>query len=393
MKRILAFALLVCMCIGLVSVLGSCDEGVIHTHTASDTLSYDSDFHWYPCLSEACNVKLLKAEHTFITDNEKEVCEECGYEKDVAPDVPEHEHVFKTEYTYSENFHWYACETEGCQEMNERVEHAYLAPEITQEPDAIIRAYTCADCGYSYTDRTVISSVVDGEAAWSQAFENLELVNFSLRIFMENNGQTNINKCEVTEDSAYYCIGDYFEYYTQRLDDGTCVTYVHANDSENSATPFIKLNDTSDEYLKRAQIQTVLKVSFADHYDKFVYDENTGEYIYDDEIEATAYFADGEPYPKSLICFNNVVKVADGKIINIACDYRFEEDNTNYSFTYYNIGITEIVIPDSVIDNAVDQGDMDIDMPGHGEPDAGDAPNVDKNPGSVDTPIVDMEPI
>lgn len=366
MKKILSLILILCLCIGTVSVLSSCDEGIIHTHSVSDELEYDSDFHWYPCESEACNTKIEKEEHSFTLDDSDsdkpvEVCEVCGYEKEVLPEVPEHEHVFKTEYSNSENFHWYACETENCTEMSEREEHSYLAPEITQEPDAIIRVYTCQTCGYSFTDRTEISSVIEGEAAWSQAFDNLELVNFSMRVVMEYHyseeyNYTHINECEITEDSAHYCIPDQTEFYTKRLEDGSCVTYNRENQPKDSTTPFTKLADTSDSYLKGAQVETVLKISFADHYDKFVYNAETGEYTYDGEIEAKAYKFNGEPYDEQIICFNNVVKVADGEIIHIACDYKFgSEEPCDYSFVYYNIGITEVVIPDSVINNALEQ--------------------------------------
>ena len=41
----------------------------------------------------------------------------------------------------------------------------------------------------------------------------------------------------------------------------------------------------------------------------------------------------------------------------------------SYSFVYYNIGITEVVIPDSVVNGTPDLGDPDVNMPGG---DAGD---------------------
>jgi len=378
MKKLLSLILTICMCLGLVFALSSCDTGAIHVHDAADTLAYNEDFHWYPCTSDACSVKILEAEHELV-DNESgegQICKKCGYTTAPAPDLEPHDHSFSDEYSSNDNYHWFACTTEGCTERAEREEHAYLTPEITQDATAITRTYTCEICAHVRTERTEISSVVDGEASWNQAFENLEFLNYSMKVTITYPTYTQINECEITENVVHYYIPGSVEFYSERLEDGTCATYVCVDDEDGY---FVKLPDTSDASLVGAQTETLLRISFAEHFDKFSYDQQTGEYTYAGEIEVAAMDFNGNPLG-TIICFNNVVKVADGKVTYISADYKegtlvdggsdgdlIEADS--YSFVYYNIGITEVVIPDSVVNGTPDLGDPDVNMPGG---DAGD---------------------
>ena len=89
------------------------------------------------------------------------------------------------------------------------------------------------------------------------------------------------------------------------------------------------------------------------NFDKFVYNEAEGTYTSTERIAATYYDHDGN-IDGTLYCFNSVVKVADGEIIYISSSYDFgnESSNTTYSFIYENIGISEVSIPQYVIDEA-----------------------------------------
>ena len=374
MKKLGYLLLSVMLILTLCLCLGSCNED--HTHKYLEEWSSDEDFHWNACESDGCTQKSNKAEHEFeesadAEGNPANVCKVCGYSSNLVNTAGPHDHVFATEYSSSANFHWYSCTTEGCTERQKREEHDFAMPEIIQEANAIKRVYTCSLCGYEKTETTVISSVIEGEASWSQAFENLELVNFDMDVYITHDEWgTQHNHCIVTETGVYYQIPDSIEFYSVKNSDGTCTTYARqysdiAEGSTLDKIPFYKVPDTSSKYLENAQIETILSVSFKDNYQKFTYDEEKGSYVCAEAIPVKAYLANGIPYPNDMYCFNNEVKVADGKISYISAEYYFVyddgstsiEDGVDSSFTYANIGICEVTIPKTVIENAVDDPD------------------------------------
>lgn len=219
---------------------------------------------------------------------------------------------------------------------------------IVQELNVIKYTYTCDVCGETKTTETVIDSVVDDADAWKAAFGDLKFLNFEMKVyFYYDNDKVHTNHCIVTENAVYYHIEDAIEYYSVRGEDGLCTTYARTNSTDK----FTKLLDTSDTYITAAQYETVISVSFADHFDKFTYDETTGAYTCADTITAVANDASGNPMME-LSCFNINLLVADGKITKIASQYKIDA-NDDYSFEYYNIGLMELTVPSDVIENAV----------------------------------------
>ena len=336
-----------------------------HEHVFDDsTWQADDDYHWHACEQSLCTEQGDKEAHDFVLseDGTKLVCSVCDKQV-VANTAGPHEHVPQTTLTNNNNFHWYACQTEGCTERLGVAEHYFSAPVIEQTSDLIRRTYTCEVCNYQKVETTTIDSIVKDEASWDQAFTNLELINFSMDVRFYEDGQLeNTNHCEITETSAYYNLGEgAFEFYTtQNADKSTYTTYVR---EIYNHTPFMHLNDTSNRFLVGAQKETILKFSYETYYELFEYDEDLGAYVYDGEIQTFAYLPDGTPYDGEMYCYNNVVKVADGKITYIDCDYYFvdewteseEYDKTRYkqSFTYYNIGMTTVTVPLNVINNTI----------------------------------------
>lgn len=410
MKRILNLLFATVAAFAVCLTLGSCDND--HTHKYKTEWSNDEDFHWYACESDGCTSQSQKAEHTFEEDADADgkainVCTVCGYVSNLVNTAGPHDHVYETELTAGANFHWYACTTEGCTERRDREEHDFAMPEIIQEANAIKRIYTCSLCGYEKTETTVISSVVEGEVSWTQAFENLELVNFDMDVYMTFKDGTQHNHCITTENGVYYQIPGFREFYSVKNADGTCTTYArevteYGNDLTDS-DPFYKLSDTSDKYLKQAQTETVLAVSFADNYDKFTYDEEKGAYVCATPIKTTAYMADGTPLPHDMYCYNNVVKVADGKISYISADYYFvasdgtrsDADGSKASFIYANIGLCTVTVPKSVSENAISDPNYVFgygNIPGGPSGDSGNSENSGSQPnyGTTDGPQSDV---
>ena len=360
-KKTIRFLLAVCTCLTATALCTACDE--FHQHEFSETWSYNEDVHWHDCNSSACPTQSDKSLHTFEEKmdrdgNKVKTCTVCGM-RTVSQYVPEHEHVYETEWSGNDDYHWHNCETKNCDERDAWAQHAYGDPVVEQDGTVIRRTYTCAECNYEKIDEIEIETVVKDETSWDNAFTNLELLNFSMEVHFP---EGHVNFCTVTETSAYYHIEGGTEFYTVKNEDGTCTTYYRSGEGR----PFILLEDTSDTYLVGAQTETVIKISFENYYQNFVYDEEQSSYLYDDILETTAYDFDGEPFDRQMYCFDNVVKVADGEIHYISCSYYFEgyfdeEDDFDYKaeecpwFVYYDIGRTTMTIPNEIIDNAISE--------------------------------------
>lgn len=338
------------------ATLTACEE---HEHVY-DTTKFvsDEDFHWYACQEQACQARGAMDAHNFekTANGLSLVCTICGKTVE-ANTAGDHEHVAKSEWTQGSNYHWHACETAGCTERLDQEEHYFGDPKISQSANLIRRTYTCETCAYEKIEETEIDSVIDGEASWDQAFSNLELVNFSMFVYFYEAGEVaHTNHCRVTETSAYYHIQDYTEFYTTQNDDQTTYTTYYR---EHKESPFYLLDDTSNSYLVAAQTETIIKISYENYFDLFEYNEALGSYVYDGTVETIAYYPDGTPYPRQMYCYNNVIKVADGKISYIECDYYFEgdweynQDGNKASFIYYDIGMTTVTVPLEVKKNAL----------------------------------------
>ena len=76
-------------------------EVEVPDHEHSYTVKYDENNHWLEC--ECGDIKDVE-EHDFDADGK---CD-CGYETEVEPEVPDHEHSYTV--NYDENSHWLECE-------------------------------------------------------------------------------------------------------------------------------------------------------------------------------------------------------------------------------------------------------------------------------------------
>lgn len=360
MRRILSVLCLLAM---LVGVLAACD---VHEHVFdTEKWTSDADFHWHACtVVDGCIEKADKAEHDFevtVDEEGKPInrCKVCGATNDKVPTAPEHEHTFGDKLATSDNFHWYPCTVEGCYEMKDKAEHSFGNPEVTYTDSKITIKYVCVDCGFEKVEEQEVKTEVDDALSWDDAFKNFKLTNFTMDVFMTREGLTHTNHCVVTEKEAYYCIPDSNEFYTVPAGDGTYKTY-QRRDSDD---PFVLLSDTGTEYLLGAQTETVLQISFEQNFDKFTYDAATASYVCADVIEAVAYDFDGEEM-EVIYCYDNVVKITDGKISYIEAHYYFDaeegrEEDYDYSFRYYNIGMSAVELPQSVIDSAIPESEYD----------------------------------
>lgn len=345
MKKILSFVLSMLMILSLGAMLFSCDVQNIEISTdaaTGDTTAVTGD------VTEATTDATTEA----ATEGET-----------VAPHTCE----FNTEaWANDEKSHWHACKTEDCTAKQDEAEHAFTSPVIEQSDGKITRTYTCEVCAYEKVEQTTIDSIIKNEATWDQAFDNLSFVNYSVTINITDDGETQVNHVEVGNTAAHYEIPGFIEFYTAKGDDGTYATYINYQGYGATRSGFAKLSDnTTDKYYTIAATEALLQISFAENFEKFTYDKEKGAYVCAEEIGAIMFDGEGQPLPETMTCYNSVVKVADGKITHVEADYYLGEEleeGMSYHFCYYNIGMTEVVVPQSVIDSAVEKTEAELGL-------------------------------
>lgn len=346
MKKILKTFLLVFM---FVCLFGC--EMAEHEHEASRKYASNETHHWHTCKVDGCDEKLEREKHT-MEDN---FCTVCGYEGKGST-APEHEHEYKDEYKYNETAHWQVCIVEGCYEKGNLKEHKFSNPDITYEDQLMVIEKHCLTCNYQIIEEHVVESTVDSAVEWNQMFQSFKLTNFSMNVcFLKDDNQNWIvqNHCEVDNNAGYYNLDNRNVFYTEKVSEGVYTTF--KLDYENNR--FVKLNDTSDTYYKGVSTEAVLQISFADNYENFTYNKDNGTYECAEMLKAEYFSFEGESVG-FLYCFNIVITVVDGKINTISADYTFEDDRDEINhFEYYNIGTTIVKIPDSIITNAVPEGE------------------------------------
>lgn len=363
MKKVVASILGLTLAVSSLFTLAGCEE---HEHTGK-TWGGDNTHHWYVC--DVCEAAYETDEHDYEETMDGldivKTCKTCGYSY-VAESIPEHEHTYDDTFSYNEAFHFKTCTFEGCLVQDEKAEHLFGTPEIVQETGKITKTYQCQSCDYEKVETITIDTVIKDESAWNLAFDNLELKNFQMTVSIKSVGEAGIapnptgtNECIITEDGCYVQYGLWETdrtIYTQKGEDGKFDLYVKDGDSQ-----WKSLDDPEGEFHASFSREATIKINYAENFKNFTYNPETGEYTCPTNIECTAYTIEGAPYPEAMICFNNVVKVADGKISHIECDYYFEgeQDQGTQSFIYYNIGIAEFEIPEEVKNNAIPGGDLE----------------------------------
>lgn len=83
MKRNFSISKFLLLCTTpLISILSSCNNQVsksdVHTHTFSETYSYDNEFHWKECTVDKCTEISEKEAHIYDGDSDSD-CNICGY--------------------------------------------------------------------------------------------------------------------------------------------------------------------------------------------------------------------------------------------------------------------------------------------------------------------------
>lgn len=201
-------------------------------------------------------------------------------------------------------------------------------------------------------------SEIKDAAAWDAAFENLEWINYSLDMIRRNNdGETFLETNYIFEEDAAWYLDGSDDVYTVKNADGTFTTYLHMIEKNATLIP----NDTGSFYYQRIWNMSAVELSFAGQFDKFSYDKDSGSYISEEKLETPYKYPNGNE--GVWYCSKTTLQFVDGKISGMAFDFRNFEDEKSplHTYRFYNIGISKVEIPQSILDTARPESMQSID--------------------------------
>ena len=385
MKRIITLTSLLLI---FVMLFASCDEAPdAHRHSFAQEWSSDTRYHWQECTAEGCGEQRERGTHDIVTETDGEgknqkVCGICGYVSQVAPDhehtfevrfneeakaerfcgrcgyvsdeeivAPEHEHTFSDKLDANDRYHWYVCTAKDCYETHGRAEHSFGNPETEYADGVMTVIYTCLDCEYVRRDVREVDTTVEDAAEWDNIFENFTLTDFSMYVYTRTEPvlDRGTERFVVTENAVYYCLPDIHEFYSFKNGDGSYSGYGMAQFDQR----FVRLSaEEAEKNFAGAIVETAIDVSFEDDFDKFTYDAASAAYISDKLMAGMYYDFDGNPN-SMIYLHSSKVRIVDGKVSYISCEFSYGDPNgLRRTFTYFNIGMSKVDIPQSVIDQA-----------------------------------------
>ena len=257
----------------------------------------------------------------------------------------EHEHLFESEWTSDAEYHWHACgKKKKCEEQSDSAKHDFVLETGSTD------VYKCSVCGYKKTDDATTSDndskgyKVSDAAEWDSLVGALSFTNFTLEITFTETGFEQTKKITLTESGIHFYEDEWTEYYLMKSD-GVWEGY------QKSGGKFVSLTDDSDMQslynALKAELDSI-SIPLAGNFDKFNYDATEGTYTCQDTLTATV---DGE----NMYCFNIVLTLTETGVSSLNAEYNFGADTERgYSLGYYDIGASEVEIPQSVKDEAND---------------------------------------
>ena len=148
------------------------DIGSAKGHSYSDAWSSDNTHHWHASTcghtgetsdkeTHHWDAGVITKQPTETTEGEKTyTCDVCGKTKVDATGKLDHVHTFATEYTFDDNYHWYATTCIHTSEVKDKVAHRWDAGVITSKEtiyDEGVKLYTCQDC--EHTKEEIIAKI------------------------------------------------------------------------------------------------------------------------------------------------------------------------------------------------------------------------------------------
>ena len=252
----------------------------------------------------------------------------------------EHEHLFKPEWDSDSEYHWHECgKKKKCEEQSDRAKHDFVFEAGSAD------VYKCSVCGYkkngSDSDSDYTGYKVSGADEWDSLVGALSFTNFTLEIKFTETGFEQIKKVSLTDSGLHFYKDATTEYYLVKSD-GVWEGY------EKSGGKFVSIVGDSDmqSLYDTAKADLSFSVPLAGNFDKFTYNAKDGTYTCQDTLTATA---DGD----DIYCFNIIVTLGEDGVASLSAEYNFgTATEREYCFSCYDIGTTEVQIPQSVKDEA-----------------------------------------
>lgn len=140
------------------------DVGSSKGHTYSIDWTSDDTHHWHASTCGHTSETLGKETHhwdagiitkqpTKTTEGEKTyTCDVCKKTKVDSIGKLDHVHTYDSEYTFDDNYHWYAATCVHTSEVKEKAAHKWDTGVVTSKAtvyDEGVKLYTCQDCGHT----------------------------------------------------------------------------------------------------------------------------------------------------------------------------------------------------------------------------------------------------
>lgn len=254
-----------------------------------------------------------------------------------------HEHTYKTEWSYDDTHHWHDCNGENCNDIADKAIHAYSNDNST-----------CSVCGYKKVDET---NDVLTEAEWQTAFDEQNFKNVTLNIEQNLNGtnleysksvmQSKVTDKVIFEDYEHYNDSNELVKSFEKLAfgveaDDSLMLYAGGGDGnfdKADGYPDITFAEYYTEYINGLPKHIVNLKAL---YSKFEFNKQELCYIACEPIVQTVDLGEGQTHSVEYTVFK--VWFSDGKLAKIYV----ECEEMEATLTYTDYGSTVVEIPEAI---------------------------------------------
>ncbi|MCH5156441.1 MAG: hypothetical protein J1G02_01025 [Clostridiales bacterium] len=163
-KRLFTASIVLALIMVCVVVLSACNE-IKHTHTFSETWSYDENYHWREATCDDTSDIRNYEPHSFATNGNK--CSICDYQQKSPPPSEKHEHSWSDKWSSDDLYHWREPICNDTTRVKDKSLHHY-------------EDYICTECGRDRLDpanlpKTDFKDVSDKYATVAKPFYDVAL--------------------------------------------------------------------------------------------------------------------------------------------------------------------------------------------------------------------------
>ncbi|MBQ8372483.1 MAG: hypothetical protein IJX38_06085 [Clostridia bacterium] len=274
------------------------------------------------------------------------------------PEIPEHTHTYKTEWSKDTTHHWHDCESEDCTEVSDKAEHTWNDGEITTPATAQtdgVKTFTCTVCTQTKTES--VEYVVDYTVTEAEWKINLNLTKGQAQaqpLSCAAVSQTQAQPLSSNSSQALTGITSYTVYAVGENAGTTGTSLLKVSPDAMFIEFYVEgtLEDESGTYGSNETLyQTLIRnitvyFPFADNYNDFTFDQTKNAYVAQD---LTSIMVDDyDPTETSLVYTKSAeVTFVNGYLNTITvelCDKTFEDVYASFVFTFSDINNTTVEV-------------------------------------------------